>query len=113
MFRQERAHIANDSDCAGDAYKIAESPQCSDGIVQDGGGVAPGNDLVDDKAIKKRADDSDARVSEFVCSSGIHRASLRLCKFGAAPNRGPIAAEQAALVPYAPSYAISCRMRRS
>jgi hypothetical protein len=48
-----------------------------------------------------------------VCSNGIHRASLRLCKFGAAPNRGPIAAEQAALVPYAPSYAISCRMRRS
>src|SRR5690349_4541694 len=44
--------------------------QCSDGIVQDGGGVTPGNDLVDDKAIKKRADDSDARVSEFVCSSG-------------------------------------------
>ena len=77
MFRQERAHIANDSDCAGDAYKIAESPQCSDGIVQDGGGVAPGNDLVDDKAIKKRADDSDARVSEFVCSSGIHLVQIR------------------------------------
>jgi hypothetical protein len=66
MFRQVRAHIANDSDCAGDACKIAESLQCGDGIVQDGGSVAPGNDLVDDKAIKKRADDSDARVSEFV-----------------------------------------------
>ena len=76
MFRQVRAYIANDSDGAGDACKVAESLQCSDGIVQDGGGVAPGNDLVDDKAIKKRADDSDARVSEFVCSSGIHRASL-------------------------------------
>jgi hypothetical protein len=75
-----RAYIANDSDSAGDACKVVESLQCSDGIVQDGGGVTPGNDLVDDKAIKKRADDSDARVSEFVCSSGIHRASLRLCK---------------------------------
>jgi hypothetical protein len=87
MFRQVRAYIANDSDSAGHACKVAESLQCSHGIVQDGGGVAPGNDLVDDEAIEKRADDSDARVSEFVCSSGIHRASLRLCKyFRAGPN---------------------------
>jgi hypothetical protein len=38
---------------------------------------------------RSRSAPTDARVSEFVCSSGIHRASLRLCKFGAAPNRGP------------------------
>ena len=55
MFRQVRAYIAYDSDGAGDARKIAESLQCTDGIVQDGGAVAPGNELVDDKAIKKRA----------------------------------------------------------
>jgi hypothetical protein len=35
-----RAYIANASDGAGDACKIAEALQCSDGIVQDGGGVA-------------------------------------------------------------------------
>jgi hypothetical protein len=87
MFRKVCAYIANDSDGAGDACKIAKSLQCSDGIVQDGSGVAPGNDLVDDKAIKKGADDSDARVSEFVCSSAIHRASLRLCKYLSA---GPV-----------------------
>jgi hypothetical protein len=113
MFRQVRAHIANDSDCAGDACKIAESLQCSDGIVQDGGGVAPGNDLVDDKAIKKRVDDSDARVSEFMSPAvfiGHHSGCANSVRL---QIEAPIAAEQAALVPYAPSYAISCRRRRS
>ena len=63
MFRQLRAHVANDPDSAGDANEMAEALERYNRIVQDDLRISGSNRLVGDQALQKGPDNGGTRIT--------------------------------------------------
>lgn len=63
VFNKARADLANDSLSTKGALIVPECPKCGHRIIQHDLGVALGNDLLDDQAVEKGADNRSARIS--------------------------------------------------